>query len=1435
MVCGKLETVWVYPSLLLGKKVFFVAGMLFVLLLGAPPQGRAADECGTTFAERYAAYSTSLTYTTNSIVTTGTRGGGDLQLWLWGATVTPGDPPPATGNTRGWQDVTTRHASRTVDCDSGDAGLGTSTDISYAQNDLAVIYNYTATPVRSIAITGAGSEIHLLGGSILYADDATASTHRVTVSATSNSTDLLRVITRDGFSVVNQDESANSRGISVVNSGGDVQLDIAGDTRSARTAIYAEAGAAGDVYVNISGGHHRVTNSGSALHAVIATGGTGDININVTGPTVLEDSNTAGAALWAAGGTGSDTITVGAGAVICAGTWSSGVCTRTPGVNAILLEKTGGTGIINNSGNVYGDIRIEGATSFGLTVTNQSGGTILGGFHSDNGGNATVDNAGTWTLTSAQFGTGTDSFTNTGTLVIQHSGSTQNVTALETFALRSAGTTRFVLTSGSRAHPVVPLLHLDQAVPTLAGTIEYNASIVPTSGDVILMTGQRLTADVSIANLALSSDITNDAPGAALSISGNNLILDFGNPCGALTERTVSPPGRANRQLVCTTAQPLTETTDVITKIGDDRIAIIFRGGTTIRSINNRGIMGEVYLLSGSVVHPNDSSDTPYAGVRMGPPIDPLESPDTATLQEARAALANTRAEGTPGRPGYLTAAQVFARANTIRLATNSGTVVNNRDTSPNNYAVAAYGLGGDVLMDIVGSTAVRGTNSRGIFPVTSAAGDIRLNIAGGTHTAIGTGARTVHAWLKPSPFDQAPLSVRPTGSIVITIRGSARISASDEDSDSLTVPLFVNPEWSYTTAAVAPPDSTLHTVEIGPGVVLCRGAFNDVGQCEQQGDHYAIRVANTGAALTEQSGPAFQIVNQGTLYGGINSIWNARGTRIINRGAIHGSFVSGSACVPDATRPNECETDWGVGHADGPDEVTNEEAALWVMRKSSVFRNEDDSFTNKGTLVLRHSGTQLALSGLNAFNQATSATLRIEIDPRRFTDDGADRDSLPDPIAPELPDSPLVDFDNAQGFVEGVLQVIILDTFGLHGGLTLEELGQLLATVAGDPRINLFANADSLTFRASLGLSSGITRDRATANTLFYDLEDLTVGFPLDARPTAGPAPGLVAAHTYDSVIQTSWFASRALLDYMNSAQCNQVSFRRGAAVNFFRDACMWGDIGTRVFTHSRSTPGLEESEEITFGIKGGVQMPLGDVWALNAAVVYEYARMDIGAGESQGHRTMAGAMVSTDRGRGMSRRYKEPPLNFSFGGMMGGGFYEVERTVDGRNTKGEPEVFMVGAHAGMAYSVSQGFGILGAWTVTPTLSMDFLGLVIEDFSEDLPGTSGVGKVQEIMVTFTPLVDIRRVDPASWGWLESWVEVGITLFATDPELDYRITIDRTTTRFEGTMEPAMLDLSIGFDVALSASGSGFSLFWDGMLGNDTMSNAVSLKVKYVF
>ena len=790
-------------------------------------------------------------------------------------------------------------ANMQVVCDSTDT-LTAASNISVSAAKIAIIYRGTQAGgtgnVNSISNTGAGGEIHIESGGVARNTRG----HAVTLSNAGG--DALRFVLAAGASIENLDTNSTSIGV-YVGGRSDMILEIAGDTSTAGgTAIYTDSRAnTGSIDLDITGGTHVSGGGWSTVTANLLSAGTGAIDISITGAETrlsLSRSASSGAVIDVGGKRGTDRVFVGAGVRVCRGTFNAaGACdySNQGNNNAIILGKyisVGGSLTLINEGHIWGDIVVH-ARSVGASVTNR--GFVRGNFEADSsatGGN-TVTNTGSWIFTgNSDFRGGADSFTNSGILVAEHSGSTLTFNNLETFTLQEGGVFRVSLASNTL--PTHAILALGAATPTLAGIVDLeirDSSALPTSGTLNLITGTAITGSTIIDNLLLGGGLVG-----TFGISGNTLTVTFAEAasCGiSSTPREVQSPGVADREILCDVEDNLTSESRISTAVS--RLAVVFRGTAadgsgSVRTITHTGAGGEIHIF-GSVL--------------------------------------------TPRAPGVFTSVALRSTPGTqpLRVVLGAGASIENLDVNSASRGIFVNGAG-DVFVQSAGDISTAG--GQAIIAASAAAmGSVDIDITGGDVRTVRTASVVSSGAVRGSLIGSG------TGAVDISITGADTRVSYARNFTGLVATVSL---WGAGGA---------DRLFVGPGAKVCRGIFNDDGNCNQsnQGSGYVVyffKAATSGSST---------LINEGSIWGDILAFSSAT-ISVTNRGFIRGNFVS--------------RTDTSA------DTILNE--GSWILTGDSFFRAGTDSFTSSGMLVAEHSGSTLTLSDLETFTLQDGGLIKISL-----------------------------------------------------------------------------------------------------------------------------------------------------------------------------------------------------------------------------------------------------------------------------------------------------------------------------------------------------------------------------------------------------------------------------------------------------------------------
>ncbi len=752
-------------------------------ILALPKSAGADDECGTgaTASDgltRFAQYSSTdhSSYNVGDIVR---YMASDNVERVYRATGTVSGAPGASSGQNGWSAPlgATEYASKEVVCDAADLPASTppyDAIIDYDDDNLAIIYRRSGT-AESIRHTGAGGEIHLLSGSVLKPNN---SNNGAALSVITTSADTIRIVTASGTSVSTADTDTGSHAIHA-SGAGLVVMRIAGSSSAVASnsaAILAESSLAGGnaIDVDITGGtHSTMTGSQSGPWSVVY--------------------------LNASSSSGSASLKIGASATI----GRSGALRR----GAIRIRSfTGTTTSINNAGTIYGFISLaRGADSF----TNS--GVFVGNFVTRVGSD-TITNTSTGTMTlisSPDFGTESDSFTNEGTLVFDHAanGSRQmGLAGLETFR-QTSGTIRFVYDFNRNIPAITPgsaFLNLGGTTATFTeGAIEVapaGTSVFPSVRGVFLplITQTRGLTEEQVRNLT--------SPHGALSIQNGVLRIRL-TPMLCGSPFTRRPSGSTpSQQVECAT--PVSR--GVHTSESDLLLTYDLAGPAHSPYITLTGANTEIQIRENARI-------TRPAGTQA-----------LSAISGALATVSNARRSSVSG---FTT-----PRGSSAKITVASGATITNMETGQN-VSTQAYGIlavAREANADIqnAGTISTAGPNAYGIHAITlqdrgrgvgGSTGDVFLTTSGSITTtgdgAIGVSARN-EVSVRPNRdgTESGNVTVRITGGM-ITTSGDMGTGLSPPGEDSST---FTAGAYGVYAAGNA---AGVSKIEMQDGTVMTSGA----------------------------------------------------------------------------------------------------------------------------------------------------------------------------------------------------------------------------------------------------------------------------------------------------------------------------------------------------------------------------------------------------------------------------------------------------------------------------------------------------------------------------------------------------------------------------------------------------------------------------------
>ena len=1217
-----------------------MSAALTLALFAPTTPARAADECGagstaSAGTTRFGTYASGTVYALGTVIKHTVSSTERLYRRIGTGTGAPGGTNGTTAM-NGWSanlTAGTDYASDEVVCNSSDTpSTGYDSTIDYDDADLAIIYNRTGT-ANFIRHSGAGGEIHVQQGTITKTGTESNGA-AVGILTVAGNTNPLSLTVASGVTISNTDtDSNNNYGVEVRNlSSSDIYVNVAGDVTAVGDAIRLSvdtqpAGGVSRTIALTASGNTTATGTNRAAIDIFGQGrssgniGIGRVVVNLTGgrhrATGSQTGTTNSALRVDSSALDPHLISISSGTTLEA----SGSANRAIFINSINTTtntpRTIGSGNwmgsrVTNRGTIIGDFSSRGGADLF-----ENHGTFTGRIEDMGGSGDEVRNAGAMTLDGdSTFGTGTDSFINTGTLIIDHAANSDeqvDFSGLETFT-QTSGTIRFVYDFSNTAPTVTAanaLLDLGGATTATftAGVIEVVAASGSTlsSGTVLPLITQTSSGGLTSSQvMALSS-----SSGTLAITSGVLQITLADRVCGqALASRMVSTPGAANMQVSCASATANAYSSGITAT--NDRLAILYNtaaSGTPF--ISHTGSGGEIHIQSGTITKPSGSSGNSAVFLSNTTGSRDLYLTTLSGTTVANEDGRNLRHGISVSSLSTHTGALHLNIAGDVSIADNTSAVSN----AAIRGGISNASSSADINATVSGNTTTLGSSDPAINLFNSGSGNVHLDITGGTHRATGSFAADV-----------------------ATVRVRAADTPTSNDATSNQVTLDISSGATVTTL------NEDNTASSNDQAIFFSGTNTDTTTARTigSGDWTGNRASNAGTIVGDFSSGAgddlFENAATGrftgdiSLGGGVDEIRTASGSTFtgdITMGAGNDVFNNAGTFIGDITM------------GAGDDSVSNS-GRLTLNDDIDFGAGSSDSFTNTGRLVIDHAaeGGQVSISGLETFTQ-TSGTIHFVFNFNNAAPTVSAANALLNlgGATTATFTAGAIEVAAARGSTLSAGAVLPLITRTSSGGLTASQIraltsssGALAVSSSGVLQITLPTSPRPPVEPPPTGPTDpGPTDPGPTTPT------------PLDAAAAFRAALG-----SYEALLQTAWYADRAFSIAMRSQTCYAVLLGE-------KNWCAWGRTGGRFAIHAPS--GAAEYDELVYTFATGAHI-LRDRWFMRLGMGIEVSALETELSgirtEADINRYLGGAQIGTRGGR--SR------LNLDFNGELRFGYSSQE-----------------------------------------------------------------------------------------------------------------------------------------------------------------------------
>ena len=883
-----------------------MSAALTLALFAPTTPARAADECGagstaSAGTTRFGTYASGTVYALGTVIKHTVSSTERLYRRIGTGTGAPG----GTTAMNGWSanlTAGTDYATNEVVCNSSDTpSTGYDSTIDYDDADLAIIYNRTGT-ANFIRHSGAGGEIHVQQGTITKTGTESNGA-AVGILTVAGNTNPLSLTIASGVIISNTDtDSNNNYGVEVRNlSSSDIYVNVAGNVTAVGDAIRLSvdtqpAGGVSRTIALTASGNTTATGTNRAAIDIFGQGrssgniGIGRVVVNLTGgrhrATGSQTGTTNSALRVDSSALDPHLISISSGTTLEA----SGSANRAIFINSINTTtntpRTIGSGNwmgsrVTNRGTIIGDFSSRGGADLF-----ENHGTFTGRIEDMGGSGDEVRNAGAMTLDGdSTFGTGTDSFINTGTLIIDHAANSDeqvDFSGLETFT-QTSGTIRFVYDFSNTAPTVTAanaLLDLGGATTATftAGVIEVVAASGSTlsSGTVLPLITQTSSGGLTSSQvMALSS-----SSGTLAITSGVLQITLADRVCGqALASRMVSTPGAANMQVSCASATANAYSSGITAT--NDRLAILYNtaaSGTPF--ISHTGSGGEIHIQSGTITKPSGSSGNSAVFLSNTTGSRDLYLTTLSGTTVANEDGRNLRHGISVSSLSTHTGALHLNIAGDVSIADNTSAVSN----AAIRGGISNASSSADINATVSGNTTTLGSSDPAINLFNSGSGNVHLDITGGTHRATGSFAADV-ATVRVRAADTPTSNDAASNQVTLDISSGATVTTLNEDNSASSndqAIFFSGTNTDTTTARTIGSGNWMGNRASNAGMIIggfTSGAGNDLFEIASSGRFTGDismgagndEVRNAGRLTLNDdiefgAGSSDSLINQGTL-----------------------------------------------------------------------------------------------------------------------------------------------------------------------------------------------------------------------------------------------------------------------------------------------------------------------------------------------------------------------------------------------------------------------------------------------------------------------------------------------------------------------------------------------------------------------------------------